>query len=1122
MCGIAGVFDPTRRLGATRLQHVAETMAARLVHRGPDDHGAWVSEDGLCALSHRRLTIIDSSQAGRQPMGDGYGRLTISFNGEIYNYRELRDELSRSGTRFLTRTDTEVLIAAFEAFGERVYYKVEGMYAFAMFDSRTRELTLARDPFGEKPLFYTTQGGAIAFASELDALRAVPWFEPDVRIESVAGYLALQYVQSPSTLYRDTFKVDPGSWIRVDAEGRIRSGRHFDFDPRGSEEPAEVESRVDELDEAVTQAVRGCMVSDFPVGTYLSSGVDSSLVTAIAARLTGHPIRTFSIGFGGAGGSEHGGASETAASLHCEHSTRMLWPDVLDTLPAIAAAMDEPNGDTSCLPTYHLSASARAGVKVALSGDGGDELFGGYDTYLSLVPAAEGGRALPSGGSTVGTNYLRMMSTFSRDEIVQLLGVLPRETDELLSEVAAIVDREDRPLVSRLRLADATSFLPGSVLAKVDRMSMAHSLEVRSPFLNRTVAAIAARLRPDECIAHGQGKVLLRRLAKRYLPAEWMDRPKKGFGFPAGWLPDGAITAAAREYFEGGTLRHWFGQRNLERFLRRQRDPLTANVSQVWRLLILELWFQSHAGLKTTQPDDADQALRVSGTRQDELTLARLTPSQTSAGVAFNVQADGSAALSVMSAHAGPWTSIVIDGEELQTTYGSGGELSALVPERFYAGPGVHRIHLVDGERTSNALTFEVHPRLEAEPLVSVVIPCFNQGRFLGESIESALRQIHPALEVIVIDDGSTDETSAVAARYESVRYIRQENKGLPAARNRGLTAACGEFVIFLDADDRLLPTAAALGVRAMREAPEAAFAFGHYRSVTESGAVLIEAPPSDLGPDPYAAFLGCNIVGTTASAIFRTAVLRELGGFDCSPRCWGCEDYELYLRISRDRPVSRYHDVVAEYRLHAASMSRNTVRMLGSVVSIVRSHRASVRGDALRESALQSGLRAWREVYVPSLLAELVARRRQLGATAALKRLIMIVRAAPREAVKWGLRMRCSPAAVFVVSEDDADSPARRPEAPPTTDGIRLIPGGTPAGRPFNLQPSGMSALAVECRDARPESIVVFGETLLRTTYGSPTLLTALVPGELYRRPGAFPVYVVGFGRLEATPDGA
>jgi asparagine synthase (glutamine-hydrolysing) len=1110
MCGIAGIFDPRRRLGPSRLGEVAAAMAAHLIHRGPDDHGTWVSDDGLCALAHRRLAIIDASVAGRQPMRDAPGRHVISFNGEIYNYRELREELSRRGRRFSTQSDTEVLIESFAEFGDAVYEKLEGMYAFAVFDSTRRHLTLARDPFGEKPLYYTSQDGAIAFASELGALHAVPWFDPDVRIEAIAGYLALQYVQSPATIYRDTFKVDPGAWLDVDEDGRLRHGRHFDFDPDGASHSDDGTVDLDELDAAVTQAVGRCLVSDFPLGTFLSSGVDSSLVTAVARRLSGAPLRTFAIGFDASQESEEEAARDTARFLDCHHTSQTLSPQALDHLPAIAAAMDEPNGDSSCLPTFLLSALARRDVKVALSGDGGDELFGGYETYGALARGRREG-AKASAGVSTGAAYVRMMMTFSREEVAQLVGGLPRETADLLASLAAIVDREDRPLISRLRLADAQSFLPGSVLAKVDRMSMRHSLEVRCPLLQRSVARLAVRLRPNDCLSETEGKVLLRRLARRYLPPRWMNRPKRGFAFPTDWpLADALLQLFADHVGSHARLHTWVSSRTLEQFLDRQRRSARPNVSQLWRLLVLELWLQSHAQARMAPDGSGEVAIGLPSPIDDELILESLTPSGTRAGEAFNAQPDGSSALAVSCAHAGPWTTIIVDDEELQTTFGDAHLLTAIVPEAIYSRPGQHRVRLADGDRVSNTLEFSVHPSADTGPLVSVVIPCFNQGRFLAESVASALAQTSVRVEVIVVDDGSTDETADVAARFPSVRYVRQGNRGLAAARNRGLEESRGEFVIFLDADDRLLPTAAELGVRSLRESADAAFAFGHYRSITERGAVLIEAAPRELGEDAYCSFLRGNLVGTTASAIFRTSVLRQAGGFDGSTRYWGCEDYELYLRLARQSTVTRYHEVVAEYRHHRGSMSRDALRMLSSLMAVLDAQRDAVRGTPPRRSALAEGRRAWRNSYVPSVLVDLVARRQ--SAIRILRRILALGRLAPREVVSWGSRVRWTRRTMFRVHEAGQD-PWPVTDARISQDsGIRLLPSATSAGEHFNLQPCGMSALAVECSDAQPESTVVFGETPLLTTHGGPTLLTALVPEELYAEPCECRVYVVSY----------
>jgi glycosyltransferase involved in cell wall biosynthesis len=399
-----------------------------------------------------------------------------------------------------------------------------------------------------------------------------------------------------------------------------------------------------------------------------------------------------------------------------------------------------------------------------------------------------------------------------------------------------------------------------------------------------------------------------------------------------------------------------------------------------------------------------------------------------------------------------------------------------------------------------------------ADPLVSVVIPCYNQARFLVDSIESSLGQTHRPIEVIVIDDGSSDDTSVVAAQYPEVRYLRQENRGLPATRNRGLDEVRGDFVVFLDADDRLLPNAVAQGLAAIGQSMGCAFAVGHYRSITETGAVFIEAAPSGLGNDPYATMLERNVVGTTASAIFRTALLRAAGGFRCGTRFWGCEDYELYLRLSRQFAVARHVDVIAEYRIHSASMSHNRFRMMSSVVATLESQRAVIGKAANRREALDRGLRAWRSLFVPTLLAELVARRRQLGIGEVCRRLLTMLWLAPRELAWYATAIRRSRPATFRVSETEDPTAQGRIEPLGDRREISLQPAATRTGRHFNLQPCGMSALAVDLIGAKPQSVVVFGETPLLTTYGGPTRLTALVPAELYSTSGEFSVYVIEF----------
>jgi asparagine synthase (glutamine-hydrolysing) len=597
MCGIAGVIDKTGRLGRERVAALADAMATLMRHRGPDDAGVWVSTDGRVGLSHRRLSIIDLSAAGHQPMASADGRKQIVFNGEIYNFQELRAEMEGVGDRFATRTDTEVLLKLLERDGTAALDRLDGMFAFALFDEARGEMLLSRDIFGEKPLYYTDTPDYFAFASELSALTLLPGFDARIDSLTIMRFLAFQYVPAPETIYRSVRKLPPGCWLSRDAAGAITIERYWQFRTGAAEASRRpVADLADELEAILQRSVRRRLVSDVPSGAFLSGGVDSSVVVALAARMAGEPIKTFSIGFEGFAESEHLDAAEMARAIGTEHHEKLLRPDVVSLADTIARVLDEPNADTSCLPTYLLSAFAREKVTVALSGDGGDELFGGYGRYFATVE--EGRRKAAEGGMewwTPGTAYWSSrILVFPAEELNALAGGVPPEFARELDALRGALDTDTRPLINRLREMDAAHYMPGAVLAKVDRMSMQSSLEVRAPLIGREVADFAATLAADDCYAAGQGKLVLKAVGQRYLPPDWLARPKRGFGLPMGlWGAETLLPAARRLLLaEDSRLAAWIPRPMLEAYLNRQAREFSAY--RTWSLLLLESWLRHH------------------------------------------------------------------------------------------------------------------------------------------------------------------------------------------------------------------------------------------------------------------------------------------------------------------------------------------------------------------------------------------------------------------------------------------------------------------------------------------------------------------------------------------------
>ncbi len=600
MCGIAGIIDKTGRRSPDELAAMARAMADAMPYRGPDDSGVWADPGGGCALAHRRLSIIDTSAAGHQPRLSAEGRHVITYNGEFYGYRELQAELAEAGVRFTSRTDTEVLLEGLAKRGPDLLATLDAMYAFGLWDREARRLILARDPFGEKPLYYLDRPDLFAFASELQALATLPGFDAAVTREAVANYLCWQYVPAPGTIYRAARKLPPGSMLSLGPDLVPAVTPYFRFEVAGpARSPRPLDELAEELTAILTRTVERRLLSDVPLGAFLSGGVDSTLVAALVTKQLGRPLDTFSIGFEGHADSEHFQAREVAALLGTRHHEQVLAPDTLALGRRIGAVLDEPNGDTSCLPVWLLSGFTRERVTVALSGDGGDELFGGYNRYFDTL-AEDADR--PSGW-TPGRAYLsdRILVT-PEAQLAELFGAVPEGLSQDLAAERRFLDNADRPLIHRLRELDARHYLPGAVLPKVDRMSMQHSLEVRAPLLGLEVAHFAARLAAEDCVQAGQGKRVLKRVAERWVPRDWLDRKKRGFGLPMdGWgkavlLPEAVSLLTAPE----ARLPHWIARPALNAFLAAQERSF--NPYRIWALFVLETWLRHHKAEPAEEP----------------------------------------------------------------------------------------------------------------------------------------------------------------------------------------------------------------------------------------------------------------------------------------------------------------------------------------------------------------------------------------------------------------------------------------------------------------------------------------------------------------------------------------
>lgn len=611
MCGIAGLYRPRGAQSSPEaMAHIVRRMTAVLVHRGPDAEGLWSDDKGRCVLGHRRLSIIDTSEAGRQPMATKDGRFILSYNGELYNYLDVRAELEAAGIHFRGRTDTEVVLEAFARWGVDSLKRFDGMFALAVFDTHSGELLLARDAFGEKPLYYSKNAdGTYAFASELQSLELAPGVDLTVSIDAMAEMLTFQYIGAPRSIYRSVKKLRPGHWLRITASGDTRIGRFFAFRPGlGGYTDRPIADLADELEALLVSSIQRRMIADVPLGAFLSGGVDSSTVCALVRRRLNRPLMTFSMGFEGAPESEHLIARKFAGHLGTDHYDKILSPDASEFLMDFGAILDEPNGDSSCLPTNLLSAFARERVTVAISGDGGDEMFGGYGRYIAALQQLQQYEqgALP-GWKPGGSYYGNQILVASEPHIEELFGFVPQGFADHVGLLRTELDEAQSNLLAAMRRSDVDNYLPGAVLPKVDRMSMRHSLEVRTPFLNVEIARFAERLPESVLVAEGRGKLVLKEIAYRYLPRDLVDLPKQGFALPmSDWAKDSLLGIAAKMLeSDDSRLRQALGSAGIARFMERQRSPGNFAAYQVWGVVALESWLRHHPA---TIPDLTEQS----------------------------------------------------------------------------------------------------------------------------------------------------------------------------------------------------------------------------------------------------------------------------------------------------------------------------------------------------------------------------------------------------------------------------------------------------------------------------------------------------------------------------------
>ena len=637
MCGICGKLTID---GSPVEEDLLRRMTSALAHRGPDAEGSYLAcgRGRSVGLGHRRLSIIDLSEAGRQPMSNEDRTLWMVFNGEIYNFRSLRDELERKGHRFSSKTDGEVILHLYEEEGAGAFRRLSGMFAFALWDENGGVALLCRDRLGIKPLVYCRDRRGLVFASEIKSILQDPGVDRRMDPQALDLYLTFNYIPAPLTIYEGIRKVRPGHYVLF-GNGRLREEAYWDLpDPPEAQSAAkgadDLERCKAEVYRTLDEAVRGHMIADVPVAAFLSGGIDSSIVVGLMARHCGRPVRTYSIGFEDMPMFDETAYARDVARLNGtdHHEIRLSAEDVIDAVPRVLEALDEPFADSSAVPTFIVSRETARDVKVALSGDGGDELFAGYRMYTGehwysryrRIPAALRGvleplvLALPDARDRRIPERIRRVKKFLRgakggfeDRFFAWNEIFPKDLRQSLflspngidrdsgkNRLAARLQEKRFDDVNRMLYADVKESLPGDMLRKVDAMSMLHSLEVRVPFLDHRVCELAFRIGGDLKIRRGVGKFILVEAFKGILPPSLHRRPKWGFEMPlSAWLK-GRLGYLVDEYLsEERVVRQGLFSYPVIRRLREELMTSRSDTSwQIWNLIVFQAWYSRQFG----------------------------------------------------------------------------------------------------------------------------------------------------------------------------------------------------------------------------------------------------------------------------------------------------------------------------------------------------------------------------------------------------------------------------------------------------------------------------------------------------------------------------------------------
>ncbi len=616
MCGIAGYVLRDNRAEAS----VVGAMCDQIRHRGPDDEGIYI--DGCCGIGMRRLSIIDLN-TGHQPISNEDRSVWVVFNGEIYNYQSLRESLASQGHRFATHSDTETLVHLYEQYGIDSPSKLRGMFAYAIWDSRQRQITLVRDRFGKKPLYYAILPTGLFFGSELKCLypAGVPL---EIDEHALRLYFQFSYIPDPLSAYKDIRKLPAGGWLTYSASGTVRQGRYWKLPESATESPAGMTQEIAarRVREIFDESVRMRMIADVPLGAFLSGGIDSSSVVASMAMQTREPVKTFSIGFEESAYNELPAAALVAQKFNTDHHEIVVRPDSVSLVSQLVRHFDEPFGDTSAIPTFIVSEFAARHVKVALTGDGGDELFAGYESFFAVdrlrrfdrVP--QFARSLLSSVADLwpysfyGKNYLRMISRpspltryfelnyahyFLRKSLLEPQWMLPADAAFLAQAFPDSLLPLDRDILLQALYFEATANLTGDMLVKVDRMSMANSLEVRSPLLDHELAEFAMSIPHKWNLRSGKGKAILLKAVGDRLPPELLSLPKKGFGVPLDIWFRGELRTLLWDHLTSRAFldRNIVSETFLFHLLKEHDSARRDNSYWLWMLLILELWMRN-------------------------------------------------------------------------------------------------------------------------------------------------------------------------------------------------------------------------------------------------------------------------------------------------------------------------------------------------------------------------------------------------------------------------------------------------------------------------------------------------------------------------------------------------